>query len=834
MSDAFNDLEPNQGAQPNPLVMVHRMLRGRYIPLIVSAAILGGFGAVAGYFATDPLYASQGWIRMISRQDRVLYETPENQSIPMFDSFVRSQADLLRSRRVLDLAASQPKLREAGWPAPPIGVERLIGSLIVNAQRGSEFIQVSVTDRNPQLAQLATNAVLDAFMQYQEEQEGLNVTDRERRLRDNQSTLSSELKAIRESIIRVNEQVGGGDIEILLRSKTEELARLDSLLADPMIGLDTGRSSVFGSRSVTPAPLPGAGLTPASTPEQLSVLDPGLAELLGQRSSLQLRIDDLSRTLGPQHRELLSLRNTMSTLEAAIEARANELRAALAQQANAALEQAEKQQGEPGSSGATAPAANISPIDPERVRTQVRATRDQIATELRELKRAQLELKALSDRQRDSEARLQETNKALEIIRVENDIIKGGRVQIQQRGATPLRPSKDRRLPFAGAGLVGGAGFVFAAFLGVSFLQRRLRYADQLQSIDRMLPLIGVIPDVQSSRGGGREGGADNSSIVLALHHVRNSLLLLHAPGRRAPSAADVTPAAGALSASRGAVYLVTSSIQGEGKTTFSIALGASFAQAGYQTTLVDADLVGRGLSRELGMGQLPGLVESLDVGLQERHLHRTPIAGLRVMPAGRDDEEHAHRLRLENIGPVIEQLRRNADIVVVDTGPVLGSLEVGVLSQLSDVVVVIASRGTSERLINAGIDRVRKLSRTPVTLVFNRAYRDDTTTSTSYSSFRSRASDEDIARGRQGRSDRNRLARLLSAESTGVNGLNGVHARESGNASVGAPGGIAGGVPGGGGVSGGGSSSGGGVFGIDQGQGGSSRRFHGEGGKDE
>ncbi|MCC6678432.1 MAG: hypothetical protein IT436_14950, partial [Phycisphaerales bacterium] len=661
-------MTPAPGAPPvNPLLQAHRALRGRYALAIACSLVTGLACAAVGWSLTKPLYASQGWIRAFPRQPRVLYETEENQMMPMFDAFVRSQAELLRSRRVIDLAVSDTALRDAGWPAPPEGVQKLIDALDVGAQRGSELIQVTVSDERPQLAQAGANAVLSAFIRYQEEQEGLSATDRERRLRDNQQLLTAELKTIRDSIIRASDQFIGADPDTIVAAKTEQLTRLESLLADP---------------AVSSTSEPGRPAAPPRTPDQLTVeelarADGVLASLLAQRLAIEVDIETAARSLGPDHREHIALRNRFDSMNAMIEKRAVVVRAELAAKAG---------------TGAA------PPDDPAAPFRHYKALRDQTAAELRELSRARMEFKSLKDREKETESRLAETNQALEVIRVEDEIIRGGRVRIQQRAPTPIQPTKDRRIPLAAGGFIGGSGSVLGLFVLGSMARRRLRYADELQSVARLLPLIGVIPEAR------RDNDRESPSIVLSLHHIRNSLLLLRKPGRPG-----------------GTVYLLTSAVQGEGKTTVAMALGASFAQAGYRTTLIDCDLVGRGMSRELSMESRPGFVEAIRGAQMPAGLERSRVDGLSVLPAGQCGGDHAHRLTLEGIRPVLDDLRTQSDIVVIDTGPILGSLEVGLLAQLSDAVVIVAARGTASGLVNAAIDRAHSMT-DAVSLVFNRA----------------------------------------------------------------------------------------------------------------
>jgi Mrp family chromosome partitioning ATPase/uncharacterized protein involved in exopolysaccharide biosynthesis len=721
--DALMLAGPAQAAgQPSPLLIIHRALRGRYAIAAVLALFVGLGGAVIGWSVTKPLYASQGWIRAFPRQPRVLYETQENQMLPMFDAFVKAQADLLRSRRVIDLALSEQSLRDAGWPGPPAGVQELTKALDVSAQRGSELISVSVSHQNPQMAQVAANAVLTGFVRYQEEQDSLSATDRERRLRENQQVLLSELKTVRESIIRTGETFGGGNPDTFITARTDQLARLEALLADPTLMVP----GPADAKAVVVAPQ-----IPAVAPEKLSVeelagYDAQLASMMSQSAALQVDLESNLKALSPEHREIRALRSRIESIDAAISVRAADVRRVL-------IEKVAAMPILPGES---------APTDPAELAKHYQTLRDRTAAELRDLARARMDLRTHQENEAEVLERLGTTNRELEALRVEDEIIRGGRVRIQQRAATPLEPTTDRRLPLAAAGFVGGASAVVGIFVLAALTRRRIRYADDIRFTGAVPPLVGVIPD---ARQGDPESAA---SVVLALHHIRNTLLLL----RRSTH-------------SGGTVYLVTSSVQGEGKTTVAIALAASFAQAGYRTALVDGDLVGRGLTRELGLEGRPGFVDLLGKDFTPAAVHSCKIPGIGVMPAGRQDNENSHSLALEEMRPLVDGLRQLFDVVVVDTGPMLGSLEVGLLGQLADVILVVASRGTGNGIVSAAVERARVLRPDGIAMVFNRAHRHDFTTSASYSSVRSATSADDAAR--HVTPDRGRLVRLLSQSSS-------------------------------------------------------------------
>lgn len=706
------DVDPVGATPPvNPLLQLHRIIRGRYPQVIAVAIVVGAICAVVGWKAVPPLYASQGWVRVFATQPRVLYQTEENQMMPMFDGFVRSQAELLRSRRVIDLAISEPAMRDIGWPGQPAGASELIKALNVNAQRGSALISVTVSHKDPLLAQIASNAVLTAFMRYQEEQEGMTVTDRERRLRENQRLLEAELKTVRESMVRNSDEFDGADVDRLFNSKSDQLAQVDAALARPEM--------IAAGLAVDLPSVPEA-VTPEQQPiEVLARGDQELAQLLGIYKQIENEINARRGRLGNNHPEMKALRIRLDGVRTLLDERAVYVRSQAVD---------------------TGLPVQVSPIAELRAQREAYVVlRARLAEDVRALSRARMRLKSQQEREQEVERRLNETNTALEAIRVEDEVIRAGRVRIQQRAATPLQPDKDRRMPLAAAGFLGGFGVVVAGFVGMNLARRRVRFADELESSSPLIPLVGVVPDLET------EDPEQQEAAHLALHHVRNSLLMLRDPNRD------------------GSVYLISSALQGEGKTTVAIALATSFAQAGYRVTLIDADLVGRGITHEMNLDGERGLTDCLGEEPDETAFQPGTTGRMRIMPAGRRDKVQAHELTSEEISTVLEAVRRDSDIVVVDSGPILGSLEAGLFAMQSDVVVLLAQRGTSGRLVRAAIDKARNYSRARLIMLFNRAHRSDLTTSASYTSVYSRPINGVSPARRTG--ERSRLLRALQAD---------------------------------------------------------------------
>ncbi|MFI5004173.1 MAG: ParA family protein [Solirubrobacterales bacterium] len=146
-----------------------------------------------------------------------------------------------------------------------------------------------------------------------------------------------------------------------------------------------------------------------------------------------------------------------------------------------------------------------------------------------------------------------------------------------------------------------------------------------------------------------------------------------------------------------GTVYAIANQKGGVGKTTTAVNVGACIAEAGYTTLLVDADpqsnaTVGLGHRRT----QTPGLYEVLTgASSAGEALVETPIAGLRLLPAGPGlAGANVELPRLERFeGALRESLqpvRDEFEYVLLDCPPSLGPLTVCALVAADRVIVPV------------------------------------------------------------------------------------------------------------------------------------------------
>lgn len=161
-----------------------------------------------------------------------------------------------------------------------------------------------------------------------------------------------------------------------------------------------------------------------------------------------------------------------------------------------------------------------------------------------------------------------------------------------------------------------------------------------------------------------------------------------------AGNGAGTPPGNGGRKAPR--IVLVTSPGPGDGKTTVAANLAMVFGELGNRVVLVSCDLRRPFVHRLFQIPAEPGLADVLE---GEGHVQpaQTSIDNVRVVPSGNVNGIPGELLASARMRQLIEQLRREADVVVLDTSPVLVSSDAAPLLAQADTVILVARANSSK-----------------------------------------------------------------------------------------------------------------------------------------
>ena len=156
---------------------------------------------------------------------------------------------------------------------------------------------------------------------------------------------------------------------------------------------------------------------------------------------------------------------------------------------------------------------------------------------------------------------------------------------------------------------------------------------------------------------------------------------------------------------------LITSSIPGEGKTTTATNLAISMAREGISVVLLDADLRKPALHKTFGLQGHKGLTNfALGDASIEEIMAPTEVETLRVIPCGPVPPDSTVVLRSAKMRELIQRLQNEADIVILDSPPLLSVTDPMLLVPLVDgVLMVVDIKTTGRNAVKRGADTLKQ-----------------------------------------------------------------------------------------------------------------------------
>ncbi|MET0724254.1 MAG: polysaccharide biosynthesis tyrosine autokinase [Tardiphaga sp.] len=274
--------------------------------------------------------------------------------------------------------------------------------------------------------------------------------------------------------------------------------------------------------------------------------------------------------------------------------------------------------------------------------------------------------------------------------------------RVVTRASIPIRPSSPKSTLILGLAMVLGLGAgTVLAFL-IDYLDGRVKTLEQAEQITGLpalaaLPLIGVRELAARAKRGRRELVNYDPRTVGLLPPSLQPPLMRYAIDEPGTFFAEAVRAV-RLSIQRTLrvepikIVVVTSALDGEGKTTLAANLALSLAALGIQTLLIDGDLRNPGLTRALCPHAETGL---LQVAAGEASLEQALLldrsSGLSILPspAVTDDNSITELMFSEKISELLGHLRLRYEMIIIDSPPLVPLVDGRALAELADRIVL-------------------------------------------------------------------------------------------------------------------------------------------------
>jgi capsular exopolysaccharide synthesis family protein len=633
------------------------------LPMIVLGAVFSITFAWAGYSLAPVKYSSSSTIVIESSLPPLVEETIETADIGQFFAYVNAKAQQFRDMTVFLEAFEDPSLLQFESARPNFRGD-IFESVTIKSPARTSLIIVAMEDENAAFAATAVNAMVRAYERIYAPDPLTQHQLRVETIRAMADSARSTLRQLRaeKSAVYSDVSLGLTDLESGIDLNVEEIKAIDLLIADldekksrirEQVALAARLTAEGENREVTPEELePRASSNLNPTLADLAEIDSILPSLENAVATSRIALEVNSKRFGPGHLDHRRAKMDFDSKEATY---AGRLSAARAEWDRAMSSR---------STYGSIVERRKSLVEDRRLLVEenrsLEKNRRAVADSDLQIAAQSLEVGKLTERLRDLER--------------ERDTVGEGRIRFPPTNAVPaFSPSSDKRLQAAIGGFVGGWALSAGIFFLVGSIDRRTFGVEQLREGENRYSVLGVMPNMD-------EASEDETMVMIAsdcVHRIRGRI-----ESRRAPD--------------KGYVIMVSSPFQGDGKTTLAVSLGWSYAESGYKVLLIDADFVGRSMTHQFGRLRSPGLREIIRAGRIEEEIVPLGHPNLNLLGVGIDRRVSAANLSPRIFRKVLDAVRDDYDIIVVDSGPITASIEALPIASSVDGAILTLRRGRS------------------------------------------------------------------------------------------------------------------------------------------
>jgi capsular exopolysaccharide synthesis family protein len=672
---------------PAPRALSARLLF-QYKWSILGLFVLVGGLAVGGIrVLLVPRYRATAIIEVSPVIPRLL--AGQGDLVPLYESYRGSQADFITNPVVLNGVLDDAQVKQSRWyratpasplealldrlhlrsPSPPL--DRLVAALEVEVPKGKQLVVVSLTATTPGEAQLIVDRILESYVRFTNERASTSEYDLMGKLRKEIGDRELELQGLEETAAQLRQQLGTDAPEELVRERGLGILRLkatvDALQTDLEVARRTLEVVPNHADTATTQPVtavradPNAGeLFPTTAGTSVALADPSSAA----RYVFDPRWQQLSDRVAAARREVERRQERFNEGDPVL-ARLRREQAGAETELHAWESQLDLLG--PRRPVDTGPTALRETVAQMTVRLELLT--GQLETERQAARSMFADAEELSQksaaRARTDEMR-QQLERRLDEMRLNREV--AGLVRTFP-AIEPTEPDNDRRWKLTAAALVGA----LAAGVGLAILRIKLSPTVD-QALELSCPVQGVFLGYLPLRRSDQMSALDESPAqVESARMIRTALL-------------------NRLNGARGVTVQITSATVGSGKSTLAVVLARSLAQGGRRVLLVDTDMRRPTLAARFAIAAVPGLRDVLtgpDATAAIQRVAHTP--GLSVLPAGAL-ACHEERELMANgaFASLLHQWRGAYDLVLLDSAPLLGMADAGIIAGRVDGTVLV------------------------------------------------------------------------------------------------------------------------------------------------
>ena len=168
-------------------------------------------------------------------------------------------------------------------------------------------------------------------------------------------------------------------------------------------------------------------------------------------------------------------------------------------------------------------------------------------------------------------------------------------------------------------------------------------------------------------------------------------------------------------------VIVVTSAVQGEGKSTTSGNLAIALAQSGNSVLLVDCDMRKPSIHKMFKISNAAGTAELLLRKKLFEEVANNYNENLTIITAGKIPPNPSEMLASRAMTAFIEEMKNEFKYIILDTPPLQAVTDAQVLSTKADGVLLVVKAGsTKKELVLNSVDLIKKVHGKVIGTVLN------------------------------------------------------------------------------------------------------------------
>lgn len=296
-----------------------------------------------------------------------------------------------------------------------------------------------------------------------------------------------------------------------------------------------------------------------------------------------------------------------------------------------------------------------------------------------------------------------ETKRLIQSIKIDlSGQFAGNNIRIIDEATVPNNPYLPRKLINLLIGIVAGGIIAILIIFMIEFLDKSIKSSEDLER-ELDLSFLGFVPTEKLKKGIKEYSFMLSKDNPLYAEQIRNIRVMLNFT----------------LANFKEKAFLITSSVQSEGKTNLSTNLSVAMAQTGSKVLIVDGDLRRARLHKSFELPLRNGMSDILAFNendgnfnefIESKFVKKTEIENLFVITAGINPPNPSELLSRELLGKFIQWAVSKFDIVLIDTPAILPVNDTLLWGKYVDRTIFTVRHGkTSIKMAKLAIEKIIK-----------------------------------------------------------------------------------------------------------------------------